>query len=147
MGIRCGLLLWMLPGHARRADIEYCDRDLRSTCVLLLNVAHPNLFCCTLELSSSIFEFVRLRWLEGFSSVPDGGAMSKILFTIALPHDRPDGSRASQFFISYNNNTCLSMKGFDFKSAKFGNSNIDPGWKNRFEYSVTASRSVTRFSL
>jgi hypothetical protein len=75
--------------------------------------------------------------------------MSKILFTIALPHDSasPSSSRTPQFFISCNNNTCLSMRGLDFKSARFGNSNVDPGWKNRFEYSVTASKTVTRFSL
>jgi hypothetical protein len=73
--------------------------------------------------------------------------MSKILFTIALPHDGPDGSRTPQFFISSNNNTCLSMKGMEFKSVKFGNSNVDPGWNNRFEYSVTASKTITRFSL
>jgi len=81
--------------------------------------------------------------------VIDGGSMSKILFTLALPHDSasPDSSRTPQFFISCNNNTCLSMHGLDFKSARFGNSNVDPGWKNRFEYSVTASKTVTRFSL
>jgi hypothetical protein len=75
--------------------------------------------------------------------------MSKILFTIALPHDSSSSAsnRAPQFFISCNNNTCLNMKGLNFKSVRLGNSNVDPGWKNRFEYSVTASRTVTRFSL
>jgi hypothetical protein len=77
----------------------------------------------------------------------DGGAIPKILVTIALPHDGPDGSLTPQFFISCSSITCLSMKGLEFKSVKFGNSNADPEWKDRFEYGVTASKTVTRFSL
>jgi hypothetical protein len=58
----------------------------------------------------------------------DGEAVSKILFTIALPRDGARGCCTPQFFIFCNNNTCLSMKGMNFKSVKFGN--VDPGWKN-----------------
>jgi hypothetical protein len=75
--------------------------------------------------------------------------MSKVLFTIGLPHysASPSSSRTPQLFISCNNNACLNKKGLDFKSLRFGNSNVDPEWTNRFEHSVMASRTVTRFSL
>ena len=73
--------------------------------------------------------------------------MSKIFFTIALPHAGPGTSHTPQFYVSCNNNTHLSMKGLDLKSVKFSNSNVDPGYKNRFEFSVTASKSISRLTL
>ncbi|KUJ24263.1 uncharacterized protein LY89DRAFT_16726 [Mollisia scopiformis] len=73
--------------------------------------------------------------------------MSKISFTIALPHDGPNGNRTPQFFISTSNNTYLSFKGMDYKGARFGNSNATSGWKNRFEYSVVAAKGITKFSI
>lgn len=73
--------------------------------------------------------------------------MSKISFTIALPHDGPEGNRTPQFFLSTSNNTYLNFKGTDFKGARFGNSNASSGWKNRFEYSVVAAKGITKFSM
>ncbi|CZR55082.1 uncharacterized protein PAC_04968 [Phialocephala subalpina] len=73
--------------------------------------------------------------------------MSKISFTIALPHDGPEGNRTPQFFLSTSNNTYLSFKGMDFKGARFGNSNATSGWKSRFEYSVVAAKGITKFSI
>ena len=73
--------------------------------------------------------------------------MSKILFTIALPHDSPDGNRTPQFMISCNNNTVLSVRGKDLKGARWGNRNVKEGFKNWFEYSVSGYKCVTRLSL
>ncbi len=73
------------------------------------------------------------------------GATSKILFTIALPYNGLDGSQTLQFFISCSNIAYLSMKRLDFRLVKFGNSNADTGWKDRFEYSVSASKTLLGF--
>jgi len=73
--------------------------------------------------------------------------MSKILFTIAFPHDSPDGNRTPQFMISCNNNTVLSVRGKDLKGARWGNINVKEGFKNRFEYSMSGHKGVTRLSL
>lgn len=75
--------------------------------------------------------------------------MSKVSFTVAVPHDRPAGSSlpTPQFFLSCNNNTYLSVKGKDVRGARWGNGNVQKEWKNRFEYSVTAAKGITKFSL
>lgn len=71
--------------------------------------------------------------------------MSKILFTLAFYHDGP--SRKPHFIVSTNNLYGVQVKGTDFKGVKLGNPNLNGGFKNRFEYSVTGGKSVTRFSL
>lgn len=73
--------------------------------------------------------------------------MSKLAFTIMLPHDKTDGKRTPGFFISTSNMTYLNVKGKDWKSSRWGNGNASSGWKNRMEYGVTASKGVTKLSL
>jgi hypothetical protein len=48
-------------------------------------------------------------------------AMSKVLFTIALPHDSasPPSSHAPQLFNSCNNTTCLHTMSSNFKPVRF----------------------------
>ncbi|KAI9047548.1 hypothetical protein LZ554_008264 [Drepanopeziza brunnea f. sp. 'monogermtubi'] len=73
--------------------------------------------------------------------------MSKIAFTIVLPHDSKDNNRTPGFYISTSNLTYLNVKGSDFKAARWGNGNTSSGWKSRFEYGVTASKGATKLSL
>jgi hypothetical protein len=72
-------------------------------------------------------------------------AMSKISFTVSVPHKGP---RIPQFSISCNNATYLSFKGKAVRSARWGNGNTAPkkGWK-RVEFGVTGSSTATRLSL
>ncbi|KAK2627434.1 hypothetical protein QTJ16_003400 [Diplocarpon rosae] len=73
--------------------------------------------------------------------------MSKLSFTIVLPHDKTNGNRTPGFYISTSNLTYLNVKGRDFRAARWGNGNASSGWKNRFEYGVTASKGATKLSL
>ncbi|CAL3973712.1 hypothetical protein PZA11_005867 [Diplocarpon coronariae] len=73
--------------------------------------------------------------------------MSKLAFTIVLPHDKNDGNRTPGFYISTSNLTYLNVKGRDFRAARWGNGNSSSGWKNRFEYGVTASKGATKLSF
>jgi len=71
--------------------------------------------------------------------------MSKISFTVSVPHDGP---HIPQFSVSCNNATYLSFKGKDIGNARFGNGNIVPkkGWK-RLEFGVTGGVAATRVSV
>ncbi|KAL2060052.1 hypothetical protein VTL71DRAFT_9874 [Oculimacula yallundae] len=73
--------------------------------------------------------------------------MSKLAFTIMLPHDKTDGKRTPGFFVSTSNMTYLNLKGKDWKASRIGNANASSGWKNRMEYAVTASKGATKISL
>ncbi|KAI6708954.1 hypothetical protein JHW43_008525 [Diplocarpon mali] len=66
--------------------------------------------------------------------------MSKLAFTIVLPHDKNDGNRTPGFYISTSNLTYLNVKGRDFRAARWGNGNSSSGWKNRFEYGMLRRR-------
>lgn len=67
--------------------------------------------------------------------------MSKVLFTVAVPHTGEP--RRSSFVISTNN---LNAVQISKKGVKLGNTNYDGGFK-RFEYSVGGNQAVTKFSL
>lgn len=71
--------------------------------------------------------------------------MSKILCTLAFYHD--GGTLKPQLVFSTNPCTTLVMKGKDWKGARIGNSNAGAGARNRFEYSLTGGKAVTRVSL
>lgn len=73
--------------------------------------------------------------------------MSKLAFTIVLPHDKTDGNRTPSFFVSSSNYTHFNVKGTNFRGGRWGNGNVDSGWKNRFEYAVTAAKGVTKLSM
>jgi hypothetical protein len=78
--------------------------------------------------------------------------MSKIFFTIFLPHDSPSGFNMGtpRFLLSCTTNASLGMKGgelSDIWGTGRGNSNVNQSYKNRFEYSVTAVNGVTKLSL
>lgn len=74
-----------------------------------------------------------------------GDKMSKILCTLAFYHD--GATRKPQLVFSTNPVTNLVMKGTDWKAARFSNTNATAGARNRFEYSFTGGKSVTRCSL
>lgn len=67
--------------------------------------------------------------------------MSKVLFTVAVPHTGE--SRRPSFVISTNN---LNAVQISKKGVKLGNTNYNGGFK-RFEYSVGGNQAVTKFSL
>lgn len=127
-----------------RDSVTLRKGDPRSTCVLFpygssSECAPAQSFHCVLYWPPAF-----VLWLESWKRLMEERcrrSCSPLRFLTIGPMG------AVRLFISCNNNTCLSMKGMDFKSVKFGNSNVDPGWKNRFEYSVTASKTITRFSL
>jgi hypothetical protein len=79
------------------------------------------------------------------SSIKSYSDMSKVSFTISIPHAGP---RIPQFSISCNNATYLSFKGKEIDKARWGNGNCEPkkGWK-RVECGLTGSTTATRFSL
>lgn len=103
-------------------------------------------FLLTCPLDSSL-RFVLFREPLGGSIPCSDAEMSKLAFTIMLPHDKTDGKRTPGFFISTSNMTYLNVKGRDWKSSRWGNGNASSGWKNRVEYGVTASKGVTKLSL
>lgn len=67
--------------------------------------------------------------------------MSKVLFTVAVPH--AGQSRRPSFVISTNN---LNAVQISKKGVNLGNTNYNGGFK-RFEYSVGGNQAVTKFSL
>jgi hypothetical protein len=71
--------------------------------------------------------------------------MSKISFTVSVPHEGP---HIPQLAVSCNNATFLSFKGKDIGNARWGNGNIVPkkGWK-RLEFGVLGSHASTRFTV
>ncbi|PSS28324.1 hypothetical protein M430DRAFT_24665 [Amorphotheca resinae ATCC 22711] len=71
--------------------------------------------------------------------------MSKILCTLAWYHD--GGTLKPQLVLSCTPVTNLVMKGTDWKGARISNTNATAGARDRFEYSFTGGRSVTRISL
>ncbi|KAH8594874.1 hypothetical protein B0O99DRAFT_687194 [Bisporella sp. PMI_857] len=71
--------------------------------------------------------------------------MSKLFCTLAWYHDA--GTMKPQLIISANPTTNLVVKGSDWKGARFGNMNATTGSRDRFEYSFTGGKSVTRASL
>jgi len=73
--------------------------------------------------------------------------MSKVLCTLAFYHD--GGTLKPQLVVSCNPTTQITMKGTDWKGARITNTNCNPkfGARNRFEYSFTGGKSVTRCSL
>jgi hypothetical protein len=73
--------------------------------------------------------------------------MSKILFTLAWYHDGDHQKLKPQLVLSCNPVTNLVMKGTDWKGARISNTNATLGARNRWEYSFTGGKSVTRVSL
>lgn len=67
--------------------------------------------------------------------------MSKVLFTVAVPHTGE--SRRPSFVISTNS---LNAVQISKKGIKLGNTNYNGGFK-RFEYSIGGNQAVTKFSL
>ncbi len=74
--------------------------------------------------------------------------MSKLFSSMALPHELPEGKLPKpQFSFFCNNTTCVSLKGLDVKGARIVNGNLKGGFKNRWEYSATTQKGVTRLAL
>lgn len=73
--------------------------------------------------------------------------MSKISLTVCIPHEKKDGKIKPQFYVSCSNNSYLSVNGKDIRGARWGNSNVNQGYKNRFEYGCTAAKGITNLSL
>jgi len=71
--------------------------------------------------------------------------MSKVFCTLAWYHD--GGTLKPQLMFQSTPGTNLVMKGTDWKEARFKNMNATVGSRDRFEYSFTGGRHVTRASL
>ena len=71
--------------------------------------------------------------------------MSKLFCTLAWYHDA--GTMKPQLILSCNPSTNLVVKGTDWKGARFGNMNATVGSRDRFEYSFTGGKTVTRASM
>lgn len=118
---------------------------------LSVAMSRRSLRICTPHFPSpSVINFcflVLLLWgaKDRGNSEESEGKMSKILCTLAFYHD--GGTLKPQLVFSTNPVTNLVMKGTDWKSARISNTNANAGARNRFEYSFTGGKSVTRCSL